>query len=153
HRAAVPAGRLIEGDLMDGARLAAAMRDHKIDAVMHFAACFSVGARVTEPAKYYKNNVVGTLSLLDAMRAAGVKKIVFSSTCAIFGTPERVPMTEDLPKRPINPYGATKLMIEQALADYAHAYGIGYAALRYFNAAGASGDGDLGEDHNPESHL
>jgi UDP-glucose-4-epimerase GalE len=153
HIQAVPAGKLVQGDLLDRTKLEQTLKEKQIDAVMHFAAHALVGESVTEPAKYYRNNVVGTLSLLDAMRTVGVKKIVFSSTCAIFGEPEKVPMTEDLPKRPINPYGATKLMIEQALADYSHAYGIGYAALRYFNAAGASSDGDLGEDHTPESHL
>jgi UDP-glucose-4-epimerase GalE len=153
HEAACPAGRLIRGDLLDRAALEQALREKRIDAVMHFAAHALVGESVVEPAKYYRNNVVGTLVILDAMRAAGVKKIVFSSTCAIFGIPAKVPMTEDLPKDPVNPYGATKLMIERALADYSAAYGMGYAALRYFNAAGASGDGDLGEDHDPETHL
>ncbi len=153
HRAAVPQGRLIEGDLMDGARLAAAMRDHKIDAVMHFAAFCYVGESVTEPAKYYQNNVTGTLSLLDAMRAEGVKRIVFSSTCATYGEPDKVPITESEKQSPINPYGYTKLAIEFALADYARAYGWGYAALRYFNASGAAEDGSIGEDHDPETHL
>ena len=143
----------MQGDLLDRAPLEKTLQEKKIEAVVHYAAHALVGESVTEPAKYYRNNVVGTLSLLDAMRATGVNKIVFSSTCAIFGEPERVPMTEDLPKRPVNPYGTTKLIIEHALADYSAAYGLGYAALRYFNAAGASGDGDLGEDHNPESHL
>lgn len=153
HAQACPSGKLVQGDLLDRSKLEQTLRDKKIEAVMHFAAHALVGESVTEPAKYYKNNVVGTLSLLDAMRATGVKKIVFSSTCAIYGEPEKVPMTEDLPKRPVSPYGTTKLIIEHALADYSAAYGIGYAALRYFNAAGASGDGDLGEDHSPESHL
>jgi UDP-glucose-4-epimerase GalE len=153
HRAAVPKGRLIEGDLHDGARLTAAFRDHKIDAVMHFAAFCFVGESVTEPAKYYQNNVVGTLSLLDAMRAQGVKRIVFSSTCATYGVPEIVPITEAEKQAPINPYGYTKLHIEHALADYAAAYGFGYAALRYFNASGAAEDGSIGEDHDPETHL
>lgn len=153
HRGAVPAGRLIEGDLMDGARLAAAMREHKVDAVMHFAAFCFVGESVTEPAKYYQNNVVGTLSLLDAMRDAGVRKIVFSSTCATYGIPDVVPITEAEKQQPINPYGYTKLAIEFALADYARAYGMGYAALRYFNASGAAEDGSIGEDHTPETHL
>ncbi|HYO25200.1 MAG TPA: UDP-glucose 4-epimerase GalE [Lacipirellulaceae bacterium] len=153
HRAAVPEGRLIEGDLMDGARLAAAMRDHQIDAVMHFAAFCYVGESVTEPAKYYHNNVTGTLSLLDAMRGQGVKRIVFSSTCATYGVPDTVPITEQEKQSPINPYGYTKLAIEFALADYAAAYGWGYAALRYFNASGAAEDGSIGEDHDPETHL
>jgi UDP-glucose-4-epimerase GalE len=153
HREAVPSERLIEGDLLDGEKLAAAFRDHRIEAVMHFAAFAYVGESVTDPAKYYHNNVVGTLSLLDAMRAADVKKIVFSSTCATYGIPEKVPITEAEKQQPINPYGFTKLVIEHALADYAHAYGFGYAALRYFNASGAAEDGSIGEDHDPETHL
>jgi UDP-glucose-4-epimerase GalE len=153
HRAAAPAGRFIEGDILDGARLASAMRDHNIDAVMHFAAFAYVGESVTEPAKYYQNNVTGTLTLLDAMRAHGVKKIVFSSTCATYGVPTKVPITECEKQSPINPYGNTKLAIEYALADYAHAYGWGFAALRYFNASGAAEDGSIGEDHDPETHL
>ncbi len=153
HRAAVPQGRLIEGDLLDGARLGEALRDHKIDAVMHFAAFCYVGESVTEPAKYYQNNVVGTLSLLDAMRLQGVQRIVFSSTCATYGVPDVVPITEREKQAPINPYGNTKLAIEYALADYAVAYGWGYAALRYFNASGAAEDGSIGEDHDPETHL
>ncbi len=153
HRAAIPKGRLIEGDLHDGTRLSAAFHDRKIDAVMHFAAYCYVGESVTEPAKYYQNNIIGTISLLDAMRAAGVKRIVFSSTCATYGVPEIVPITEAEKQAPINPYGYTKLVIEHALADYAHAYGFGYAALRYFNASGAAEDGTIGEDHDPETHL
>lgn len=153
HRAAVPAGRLIEGDLVDRSRLAAALREHAIDAVMHFAAFAFVGESVANPAKYYQNNVVGSLALLEAMSDAGVRKIVFSSTTATYGVPERIPISESEPQRPINPYGFGKLVIEQALADYARAYDLAYAALRYFNAAGASPDGDLGEDHKPETHL
>jgi UDP-glucose-4-epimerase GalE len=153
HRAAVPAERLIVGDLMDGDRLQSVFREHQIEAVMHFAAFCYVGESVTEPAKYYQNNIVGTLSLLDAMRAAGVGKIVFSSTCATYGVPDVVPITESEKQAPINPYGFTKLAIEHALADYAHAYQIGYAALRYFNASGAASDGSIGEDHDPETHL
>jgi UDP-glucose 4-epimerase len=153
HRQAVPAGRLIEGDLHDGARLVATLAAGSFEAVMHFAAFALVGESVTEPARYYRNNVVASLTLLDAMRAAGVWRIVFSSTTATYGVPERVPITEDERQDPINPYGFAKLVIERALADYAHAYGLGYAALRYFNAAGASPLGDIGEDHQPESHL
>ncbi|QDT00344.1 UDP-glucose 4-epimerase GalE [Adhaeretor mobilis] len=153
HRQAVPEDRFIEGDLMDGARLAAAFRDYKIEAVMHFAAFAYVGESVTDPGKYYQNNVVGTLSLLDSMRATGVEKIVFSSTCATYGVPEVVPITEAEKQAPINPYGYTKLVIERAMADYAAAYGLGYAALRYFNASGAAADGSIGEDHQPETHL
>jgi UDP-glucose-4-epimerase GalE len=153
HRAAVPRGRLIDGDILDGTHLAAAMRDHKIDAVMHFAAYCYVGESVTDPAKYYQNNIVGALSLLEAMRATGVRRIVFSSTCATYGVPDIVPITEAEKKAPISPYGFTKLAIEHALADYARAYGFGYAALRYFNASGAAEDGSIGEDHDPETHL
>ena len=153
HRAAVAPGRLIEGDLLDRGKVEAVLREQRIDAVMHFAAFAYVGESVTDPAKYYHNNVVGTLSLMEAMRAVGVSRIVFSSTCATYGEPEQVPIRESQPQRPINPYGFTKLVIEHALADYAHAYGWGYAALRYFNASGASAYGDLGEDHDPETHL
>ena len=153
HKAAVAPGRLIEGDLLDRPRVEAVLREKQIDAVMHFAAFAYVGESVTDPAKYYQNNIVGTVSLMEAMRAAGVSRIVFSSTCATYGEPAAVPIRESQPQQPINPYGFTKLVIEHALADYARAYGWGYAALRYFNAAGASADGDLGEDHNPETHL
>jgi UDP-glucose-4-epimerase GalE len=153
HRAAVPEGKLIVGDLMESEKLQAAFKSHSIDAVMHFAASCYVGVSVTDPAPYYQNNIVGTLSLLNAMRAAGVEKIVFSSTCATYGIPEIVPITEAEKQAPINPYGFTKLAIEHALADYAHAYGLQYAALRYFNASGASSEGAIGEDHAPETHL
>jgi UDP-glucose-4-epimerase GalE len=153
HRGAVAPGRLIEGDLLDRPKLEATLKARKIDAVMHFAAFAYVGESVTDPGKYYHNNVVGTLSLMDAMRAVGVRRIVFSSTCATYGEPESVPIRETQSQNPINPYGYTKLVIERALSDYAKAYGWGYAALRYFNAAGASADGDLGEDHDPETHL
>jgi UDP-glucose-4-epimerase GalE len=153
HRAAVPDGWLIEGDLTDRPRLEAALRAQRIEAVMHFAAFCYVGESVTDPARYYQNNVVGTLSLLDAMRAADVRRIVFSSTCATYGEPETTPITESEKQQPINPYGFTKLAIEHALADYARAYGFGYAALRYFNASGAAEDGTIGEDHDPETHL
>lgn len=153
HRGAVPPGRLIEGDLLDGPFLRQVMAEKKIEAVMHFAAFAFVGESVEDPAKYYRNNVVGSVTLLDAMVAAGVKRIVFSSTTATYGEPEKMPITEDFPQQPINPYGFTKLVIENALRDYSQAYGLGYAALRYFNAAGASPEGDIGEDHTPETHL
>ncbi|MCA9264085.1 MAG: UDP-glucose 4-epimerase GalE [Planctomycetales bacterium] len=153
HQAAVPPDRLIVADLMERETIESIMRRHKIDAVMHFAAFAFVGESVTNPAKYYRNNVVGTLSLLDAMLATDVRKIVFSSTCATYGLPQTVPIPDDHPQAPINPYGFTKLVIEQALADYAHAYDWGYAALRYFNASGAADDGSLGADHTPETHL
>ncbi len=153
HRGAVREGRLIEGHLSDRPLLEAALRDHQIDAVMHFAAATYVGVSVTNPAEYYQNNVVGTLSLLEAMREVGVNQIVFSSSCATYGVPDVVPITEAEKQAPISPYGFTKLVMERALADYSHAYGLGYAALRYFNAAGAAADSPLGEDHEPETHL
>jgi UDP-glucose 4-epimerase len=153
HRAAVLPGRLIEGELADRAQLTDVLRTHNIEAVMHFAAFALVGESVSDPALYYENNVVAALSLLEAMRAAHVKKFVFSSTTATYGEPEIIPIAETTPQQPINPYGFTKLVIEQALADYAHAYGWSYAALRYFNAAGAAPSGEIGEDHTPESHL
>lgn len=153
HRGAVPQGQLVVGDLHERALLEQVLTQHKIEAVVHFAAFTQVGESVTDPAKYYRNNVVGTLSLLEAMRAVGVTRIVFSSTTATYGVPDVIPITEREKQKPINPYGHTKLMIEQALADYATAYGFGYAALRYFNASGASPDGDIGEDHTPETHL
>ncbi|MGD9721700.1 MAG: UDP-glucose 4-epimerase GalE [Pirellulales bacterium] len=153
HREAVPAGRLIEAELMDRPRLVSALRDHGIEAVIHFAAFAYVGESVTDPAKYYQNNVVASLSLLEALRACGVRNIVFSSTTATYGVPARIPIPEDEPQRPINPYGFCKFVVEQILADYARAYDFSFAALRYFNAAGASADGDLGEDHDPETHL
>ncbi len=153
HRAAVAHGRLIEGPLQDAARLQTALSENRIDAVMHFAALSLVGESVVDPARYYHNNIVGTLTLLDAMRAARVSRIVFSSTTATYGVPERIPILESAPQRPINPYGFTKLVIERALADYTSAYAFSFAALRYFNAAGASREGNLGEDHDPETHL
>jgi UDP-glucose-4-epimerase GalE len=153
HSQACPAECCIEGNILDTARLETILQDKQIAAVLHFAAFTLVGESVTDPAKYYRNNVVGTLSLLEAMRRAEVKKIVFSSTAAVYGNPQQVPIREDAVKLPVNPYGVTKLLIEQALADYAEAYGFGFAALRYFNASGASPTGDIGEDHQPESHL
>ena len=153
HREAVPDGLLIEGELTDTATLTRVLTEHGIEAVMHFAAFALVNESVNDPSLYYQNNVVATLSLLEAIRLADVKKFVFSSTTATYGEPDQVPISEDTPQRPINPYGFTKLVIEQALADYAEAYGMGYAALRYFNAAGAHPDGTIGEDHEPETHL
>lgn len=153
HRAAVPDGLLVEGDLRDGELLKRVMADRRVEAVVHFAASASVGESVADPALYYSNNVFGSLSLLDACRAAGVSRFVFSSTCATYGTPQAVPITEAEPQRPINPYGNTKLVVERAAADYAAAYGLGCCFFRYFNAAGAAPDGTLGEDHTPETHL
>ena len=153
HAAAVPDGALIRGDLNETDFVENTLRDNSIDVVMHFAAFAEVGESVKDPAAYYQNNVVAALSLLEAMRRADVKKIVFSSTTATYGQPDTVPIAESTPQNPINPYGFTKLVIERALADYAHAYGFAYAALRYFNAAGAHPDGHIGEHHDPESHL
>jgi UDP-glucose 4-epimerase len=153
HREAVPAGSLVVGDLHDRKLLEQTMLARRIEAVMHFAAFAAVNESVVDPGKYFHNNVVGTLSLLEAMRAVGVKRIVFSSTTATYGVPEKMPITESMPQKPINPYGYTKLVVEQALTDYAAAYGFAFAALRYFNASGASASGDIGEDHTPETHL
>jgi UDP-glucose 4-epimerase len=153
HRAAALPGRLVEGQLAERDKLCQLLTDKKIDGVMHFAAVALVGESVANPALYYENNVVGTLHLLEAMRAAGVRKIVFSSTTAVYGVPQRMPITEDETKEPINPYGFTKLTVEQAREAYREAYDFGSVALRYFNAAGASPEGDLGEDHDPETHL
>lgn len=153
HREAVPDGLLVEGELTDRPTLVSLLRDRQIDAVMHFAAFALVNESVNDPSVYYRNNVIAALELLDAMKEAEVKKIVFSSTTATYGEPDSMPISEDTPQDPINPYGFTKLVIERALADYANAYGFGYAALRYFNAAGAHPDGSIGEDHDPESHL
>ncbi|KAA9132655.1 UDP-glucose 4-epimerase GalE [Marinihelvus fidelis] len=153
HRGAVRGVPVVEGDILDQPLLEQTLREHGIEAVMHFAAFTYVGESVTDPAAYYRNNIVGTLSILDAMRAVGVDRIVFSSTCATYGEPGVVPITESEPQTPINPYGFTKLAIERALDDYAHAYGLRFAALRYFNASGAAAEGDIGEDHQPETHL
>jgi len=153
HREAVRWGPLVEGELHDTGRLAATLRQHQVAAVMHFAAFAYVGESMTEPETYYRNNVGGTLALLAAMREAGVATIVFSSTCAVYGMPEHLPIRETTAKAPLNPYGETKLAIERALSWYAGAYGLRYLALRYFNAAGADPDGEIGEDHEPETHL
>jgi len=153
HRQAVPDGRLIEGELADRPRLIQVFRDKSIEAVMHFAAFALVGESVQDPALYYQNNVSATLELLEVMREAKVWRIVFSSTTATYGQPEVIPIAETTLQLPINPYGFTKLVIEHALTDYAHAYGFGCAALRYFNAAGAHPTGKIGEDHDPETHI
>ena len=150
---AVTAGELVVGDMVDQGLVESVLKKHQIEAVMHFAAFALVGESVENPAKYYQNNVVGTLALLESMRRCGVGKIVFSSTCATYGVPEVLPIRETSKQAPVNPYGFTKLVCERALEDYAHAYDFGFAALRYFNAAGASPAGDIGEDHDPETHL
>jgi UDP-arabinose 4-epimerase len=153
HRSAVRWGPLVEGELADRARLVTAFAEHRIAAVMHFAAFAYVGESVVDPALYYRNNLSGTLVLLEAMREAGIGEIVFSSTCATYGIPDRVPIREDAPQHPVNAYGETKLAIERALHWYGQAYGLRSAALRYFNAAGADPDGEIGESHEPETHL
>jgi len=153
HEWAVKWGPLEVGDIADRHRLDAVIKQYEPSAVMHFAAYAYVGESVTEPFKYYRNNVAGTLTLLEAMREHDVNNIVFSSTCATYGVPDQVPITENHPQRPINPYGASKLMVERMLADAGQAYGLRSVALRYFNAAGADPDGEIGEDHNPETHL
>lgn len=154
HRSAVPVGvKLHEAGLADAAALDRVFAAERIDLVMHFAAFCYVGESVTAPLKYYQNNFAATLTLLEAMLRHGVKKFVFSSTCATYGVPEKMPMTEDLPQAPINPYGQTKLDVENMLKAFARAYGLSFAAFRYFNAAGATEDATIGEDHDPETHL
>ena len=167
HAAAVDAVRLavdrhgltpsqvtfVRGDIRDTALLEKTLAEHQADAVLHFAAWLDVGQSVRDPLGYYDNNVRGALSVLDAMVRAGVRRFIFSSTCATFGEPSTVPITEDLPQAPINAYGETKLAIERALPHYERAYGLRWVALRYFNAAGADPEGDLGEDHHPEIHI
>ena len=153
HEWAVKWGPLERGDILDGARIAAVIAAYRPSAVMHFAAFAYVGESIAEPAKYYRNNVLGTLTLLEAMRSANLDAIVYSSSCATYGVPGAVPISEDADQKPINPYGASKLMTERILADFNTAYGLKSISLRYFNAAGADPDGELGEDHEPEPHL
>jgi UDP-glucose-4-epimerase GalE len=153
HERAVPKERLIVGSLAEHDRLDQAVVSRQIEAVVHFAAFCYVGESVQDPGKYYQNNLVNTLNLMECLRRQGVGRFVFSSTAATYGQPEQSPITEDLPQQPINPYGHGKLAVERALADYATAYRWGYAALRYFNAAGASADGAIGEHHHPETHV
>jgi UDP-glucose 4-epimerase len=154
HRAAVHAkAHFFVADAASTFGLIDIFRKQKVEAVMHFAASAYVGESVTDPRKYYRNNVANTVSMLDAMHIAGIKKLVFSSTCATYGVPPKVPMTEDLPQNPINPYGDSKLMVEHILKDVAKAEGLAFAAPRYFNVAGCAPDGRIGEDHRPETHL
>lgn len=153
HREAVRWGPLVEGDLADREELVAALREHRVSAVMHFAAYAYVGESVADPALYYRNNLAGTLSLLEAMREVGVDKLVFSSTCATYGHPDRIPIRETAQQLPVNPYGETKLAIERALYWYGEAYRLRSISLRYFNAAGADPEGEIGELHEPETHL
>jgi UDP-glucose 4-epimerase len=154
HRSAVPTGvPFVQGDIRDSALLTETFALHSIDAVMHFAAVSEVGESMADPAKYYRDNVAATLSLLESLNQAKIRKIVFSSTAAVYGEPESCPILEEAPLCPTNVYGRTKLIIEGMLADFAMAYGFSYVALRYFNAAGALPAGGVGEDHTPESHL
>lgn len=153
HRWAVKWGPLEEGDIADRDRLSEVIAKYQPVAVMHFAAYAYVGESVQDPGKYYRNNVAGTLTLLEVMRDLGIDKFIFSSTCATYGIPESVPIREDHPQRPINPYGASKLMIERMLQDFDVAHGLRSISLRYFNAAGADPDGEIGEAHDPETHL
>ena len=153
HDWAVKWGPLERGDILDAARLSFVMKESGASAVIHLAAFAYVGESVADPARYYRNNVSGTLTLLEAMRNCGIGRIVFSSTCATYGIPDVLPITEEAPQNPVNPYGASKLMIERILADYRRAYDLEEVSLRYFNAAGADPDGELGEDHDPETHL
>ena len=153
HRDFVRWGPLVESDLLDEERLAHAFAEHRPAAVLHFAACAYVGESVEDPAKYYLNNVVGALHLMDAARSAGNVPIVFSSTCAVYGDTPALPITEDAPLAPVSPYGRTKLTIEHALSDYGAAYGLRSVCLRYFNACGCDPDLEVGESHEPETHL
>jgi UDP-arabinose 4-epimerase len=153
HRRAVRWGPLVEGDLADEALVRRVLREHRVAAVMHFAGYAYVGESMHEPGKYFRNNFANTVALLEAMRAEGVGSVVFSSTCATYGVPQAVPIDEDHPQRPVNPYGESKLFVERMLEWFHGAHGLRYAALRYFNAAGADADGELGEDHDPETHL
>ena len=153
HREAVRYGTLVEGDISDVGAVREALRRHDVHAVMHFAAFLDVGESVREPARYYRNNVVGALSVLEAMVAESVRYFVFSSTCATYGDPIETPLSETHPQRPINSYGESKLAVERALPHFEQAHGLHWTALRYFNAAGADPDGEIGEDHGPEIHL
>jgi UDP-glucose 4-epimerase len=153
YRDAVLGGEVIEGDIGDRALLDQVFLAQRYDCVMHFASFIQVGESVVQPGKYFRNNVANTLTLLEAMSEHGAPPFIFSSTAAIFGEPEYVPIDEDHPKQPVNPYGASKLMVEQMLADFDRAHGLRSVSLRYFNAAGAHPDGILGERHEPETHL
>ncbi len=153
HRELVRWGEFIHGDILDTGLLIRIMRDFRIRGVIHFAALSQVGESVTYPDRYYRNNITGTMSLLEAMRLCDVPDIVVSSTCAVYGLPEKTPITESCPKNPVSPYGVTKALMESMLEDYCRAYGLRGVALRYFNAAGCDAAGETGEWHVPESHL
>jgi UDP-glucose 4-epimerase len=153
HRDAIKCDVFIKGDIFDSELLEDTIKRYSIDSVVHFAAYSLVGESMEKPQMYYHNNVVGTLNLLDVLLKLNVKKLVFSSTAAVYGEPESIPITEDISKNPTNVYGKTKLIMENAMEDYSRSYGLKYIALRYFNACGADVEGDIGEDHSPESHL
>ena len=153
HREAVKWGAFIDGKIENTDILNRVFSEYEIAAVMHFAAFAYVGESVTDPGKYYENNVAATISLLETMRRHNILKFIFSSTCATYGEPAEIPITETHPRKPINPYGRSKVMVEEILDDYQNAYGLKSISLRYFNAAGADPDGELGEDHDPETHL
>jgi UDP-arabinose 4-epimerase len=153
HRDAVRFGPFVAGDVRDPQAVARALRDHRATAVIHFAASAYVGESMVDPGRYYDNNLGGMIGLLAGCRASGVEKIVFSSSCATYGIPDRLPITETTPQRPINPYGRTKLICEGMLSDHTTAHGLRFVALRYFNAAGADPEGELSERHDPETHL
>ncbi|MCL4541430.1 MAG: UDP-glucose 4-epimerase GalE [Chloroflexi bacterium] len=153
HRWAVRWGPLATGDLRDRQQIQAALAEYRPEAVMHFAANAYVGESVQNPRKYFQNNVAGSLNLLDAMVDTGVRYLIFSSSCTTYGLPQRLPLTEDHPQHVVSPYGESKLFVEHAMRWYAEPYGLHYAALRYFNAAGADPDGNIGEVHDPETHL
>lgn len=153
HRELARWGEFIQGEVADTALLDSVFRNYPVSAVVHFAASAYVGESVRDPAKYYRNNVVGTLGLLDSMRRHGVQAFIFSSTCATYGNPRSLPITEISPQEPINPYGRSKLMVERIVGDYGTAYGLRSVLLRYFNAAGADPEGETGEWHDPETHL
>lgn len=153
HRRFVKWGEFFHGDILDTAKLRKCLQKCTPDGIIHFAASAYVGESVEDPGKYFSNNVAGTLSILEAMREEGVPNIVVSGTCAVYGQPEVMPITEDCPPAPINPYGASKLFMERMLADFHTAHGLNWMSLRYFNAAGADPEGELWEDHDPETHL
>lgn len=153
HKEAVKWGNFVKGDLADREEIEKVFRQYPIEAVFHFAAYAYVGESVDCPEKYYYNNVVNTLNLLQVMKKYGCSKIIFSSTCATYGEPEKLPITEEMPQKPINPYGTTKRMVEEIFKDYEKAYGLQFVVFRYFNAAGADPEGEIGESHNPETHL
>lgn len=153
HPKAVGSAKLVVGDIADTEKVYYTLKEFSADAVMHFAAATYVGESVENPEYHYRNNIGGTLSVLNAMRKARVKRMLFSSTCATYGMTPKVPMSEDTPQEPFSPYARTKLAVEWMIRDFAHAYGLGFTLLRYFNASGASADGRFGEYHNPETHL